>query len=371
MDFTFTDAERALAREFRDWLAGNLAEAPAFETIEDEFAWGRRWQALMAEHRWVAIDWSVDEGGRGASPLDVALVNLEYGRSGAPQLVNRVGLNLAGPTLRAWGTDEQRKRWLPAIVDASQIWCQLFSEPGAGSDLASLRTRAERTDGGWRLSGQKVWTSYAQFAAWGLCLARTRDSERPHDGISYLAVDMTGPGVTVRPLRQITGDSEFNEVFLDDVFVPDDCLIGPEHEGWKVGRTTLAHERGSNFPIKEQTLHERYLAALARHQVFRTDVRARDELARISIGLHLLTVSNLRTLAALSRGEQPGPESSVTKMQWTSLTKRLSRLWLRVDPASRAAQKQFLWSFASGIAGGTDEVQRNIIAERILGLPRD
>jgi alkylation response protein AidB-like acyl-CoA dehydrogenase len=159
MDFSIDAAERALARDFRAWLDANLEEPPAFGSIDDEIAWGRLWQARMAQGRWVAIDWSVDEGGRGAGPLDVALVNLEYGRSGAPQLVNRVGLNLAGPTLRAWGTDDQRRRWLPAIVDAREIWCQLFSEPGAGSDLASLRTRAVKVDGGWRLNGQKVWTS--------------------------------------------------------------------------------------------------------------------------------------------------------------------------------------------------------------------
>jgi alkylation response protein AidB-like acyl-CoA dehydrogenase len=298
-------------------------------------------------------------------------VQLEYGRSRAPQLVNRVGLNLAGPTLLAHGSDAQRARWLPRILDAAEIWCQLFSEPGAGSDLASLATRAEPVDGGWRLTGQKVWTSYAAFARWGICLART-DPEAPrHRGISYLVVDMSAEGVTVQPLRQITGEAEFNEVFLDGVFVPEDCLVGPLHGGWRVANTTLAHERGTTFPIKEQTVHEVRLGQLldaAADRLGEADVA--DEIAASYVELRLLALSNLAMLSRLAGGEHPGPESSVTKLQWSAMTQQLSERWARLAPEDAEATRQFLWSKAASIAGGTSEVQRTIVAERLLGLPK-
>jgi len=187
---------------------------------------------------------------------------MEYARARAPQPVNRVGVNNVGPTVLAFGTDDQKRRWLPSILDASELWCQLFSEPGAGSDLAALSTRATPVEGGWMVSGQKVWTSYAQWSRWGICLARTDPDAPPHRGISYLVVDMETPGVDVRPLVQLTGEAEFNEVFLDDVFVPSDQLLGGLHQGWAVASTTLSHERGTIFAFKEQVVHEVYLDEL-------------------------------------------------------------------------------------------------------------
>ena len=185
----------------------------------------------MAAARMLAISWPDSVGGRDASPVEVALYNMEYARSGAPQPINRVGISHVGPTLLARGTLQQQQRWMPAILDASELWCQLFSEPDAGSDLAALRARAEPTEGGWLVSGQKVWTSYARHATWGIALVRT-DSDAPrHSGISCMAIAMDAPGVDIRPLRQITGESEFNEVFLDEVFVPEDQLIGGLHQG--------------------------------------------------------------------------------------------------------------------------------------------
>jgi alkylation response protein AidB-like acyl-CoA dehydrogenase len=386
VDLSLTAEEQAFAAEIRGWLDANLELPPPFASLAEEIEWGRAWQAKLARDRWVGIHWPEEFGGRGASPVQVAIFNMEYARSRALQPVNRNGINLAGPTLLAHGTDEQKRRWLPPILDAREIWCQLFSEPGAGSDLAGLSTRAVPVEGGWVLSGQKVWTSYAQYARWGICLART-DSELPkHRGISYLVVDMETDGIEIRPLMSITSEAEFNEVFFDDVFVPADCLVGGLNDGWAVANTTLAHERGTAFPFKEQVVHEVYLSELyglaQRHGVL-DDVATADALAQTFVELRVLRLHNWRTLSRLARGEQPGPESSWVKLAWTDMTQHLSQvgleltgeaspLWHSADalPDDGRWQRQWLWSKAASIAGGTSEIQRNIIAERILGLPR-
>jgi hypothetical protein len=377
MDLSFSPEEQAFAAEVRDWLAANLDEVPTFATFDDEVEWGRRWQARVAAERYAGLHWPVEYGGRGASPVQVAIFNAEYARARAPQLINRVGINLAGPTLLAHGTDEQKSRWLANILTAEEIWCQLFSEPGAGSDLASLTTRAVPADDGWLLSGQKVWTSYAQYARWGICLARTDPDAPKHKGISYLVVDMQADGIDVRPLRQITGESEFNEVFLDEVFVPADHLVGGLNQGWAVANTTLAHERGTNFPFKEQVVHEVYLSELwaeASRRGKLDEPQVVDGLAQAYVELAVLRLHNWRTLSRLARGEEPGPESSWVKLAWTDLTQHLSEAALDVvDPESPLWgkwQRQWLWSKAASIAGGTSEVQRTIIGDRILGLPR-
>ncbi|MGP8006781.1 MAG: acyl-CoA dehydrogenase family protein, partial [Acidimicrobiales bacterium] len=214
MNLSLSEESARFRDELRSWLGANVEPAPVFTSFDEEFQWGRRWQARLAADRWVGIHWPEEFGGRGASPVEVALFNIEYARSRAPQPVNRTGVNLVGPTLLAHGDDAQRHRWLPAILDAGEIWCQLFSEPGAGSDLASLATRAVATEGGWVLEGQKVWTSYAQYARWGIALVRTDPDAPRHRGISCVIVDMTAPGVDVRPLVTMTGEAEFNEVFL-------------------------------------------------------------------------------------------------------------------------------------------------------------
>jgi alkylation response protein AidB-like acyl-CoA dehydrogenase len=377
VDLSFTAEELAFAQEVRTWLAANVDVPARFESIAAEVEAGRAWQARLADGRWVGIHWPEEYGGRGASPVEVAIFNMEYARSRARQPINRVGINLAGPTLLAHGTVAQKQRWLPAILTADELWCQLFSEPDAGSDLAGLQTKAVRADDGWLLSGQKVWTSYAQFARWGICLART-DLEAPkHAGISYLVVDMTAPGIEVRPLVQITGDAEFNEVFFDHVFVPDDHLVGALNNGWAVANTTLAHERGTAFPFKEQVVHEVYLDEL--WQLAATsdrldDVEIADALAQSFVELRILRLHNWRTLSRLARGIEPGPESSITKLAWTEMTQALSARALAVVGASAPLQgswaKQWLWSQAASIAGGTSEIQRSIIGDRILGLPR-
>ena len=388
MDLSLSADERAFALEMRTWLARNTESPDVALSPEETVAWGRRWQAKLAEARMVAISWPESVGGRGATPVEVALYNMEYARAGAPQPVNRVGINLAGPTLLAHGTPAQQQRWLPSILDASEIWCQLFSEPDAGSDLASLRTRAEPVTDGWLVTGEKVWTSYAGFAKWGITLVRTYpevDSGR-HRGISCMVIHMEAPGVEVRPLRQITGESEFSQVGLQEVFVPADCLVGGLHQGWTVASTTLAHERGTAYPFKEQVVHEIYfdeLMADARAYAALSDPVVADSLVDAYVALRLLRLRNYGTLSGLGRGVEPGPDSSIAKLIHSSMTRQLSAAALDVlgeeatlwpSPSGELAagtwQRQWLWSKAASIAGGTDEIQRTIVAERLLGLPR-
>ena len=380
MDLALKPEDEAFAGSLRQWLTANLQPVPAFVDVADEVAWGRQWQATLASARWVGVHWPTAYGGRSATPVQVALYQTEYARSQAPQPVNRVGINLVGPTLLAHGTEDQRLRHLPRILSAEEIWCQLFSEPDAGSDLASLATKAAPVEGGYLVTGRKVWTSYAQFASWGLCLART-DGDAPvrQQGITALIVDMKAPGIEIRPLVQMTGDSEFNEVFLTDVFVPVEHVVGTEGQGWSVAGSTLAHERGTNFPFKEQVVHETYLARLydeAQANGSLEDPVVADALAQSYIDLQVLRLHNLRTLTRLGRGEEPGPESSWVKLMWTTMTQRLSETGLVVtgrDPTSSLAgpwPRQWLWSRAASIAGGTSEIQRDIIAGRILRLPR-
>jgi alkylation response protein AidB-like acyl-CoA dehydrogenase len=284
------------------------------------------------------------------------------------------------------GTEEQKDRWLLPLASGLESWCQLFSEPGAGSDLASLQTRAERDGDVWIVNGQKVWTSGARGADRGMLVARTDADAPKHKGISYLVVDMSTPGIEIRPLVQLTGDAEFNEVFLGDVFVPDDHLVGGLHEGWAVANTTLAHERGTAFPFKEQVVHEVYLDELWQLALERgaiDEVEIADALAQSFVELRVLRLHNWRTLSRLATGAPPGPESSITKLAWTEMTQSLSALALDVVgagaplwwgatsvPGGGFWQRQWLWSKAASIAGGTSEVQRTIIGERILGLPR-
>ncbi|HUA94510.1 MAG TPA: acyl-CoA dehydrogenase family protein [Acidimicrobiales bacterium] len=385
MDLSMSGEELAFRDEIRAWLEANVDVPERFASLEEEFAWGREWQARLAADRWVGIHWPEEYGGRGATPLQLAIFNLEYARSRAPQPVNRNGINHVGPTLLAHGTESQKARFLPPILDAREIWCQLFSEPGAGSDLASLTTRAIETEGGWVLQGQKVWTSYAQFARWGIALVRTDPDLPKHRGLSYLVVDMTSPGVEIRPLVTITGESEFNEVFLDEVFVPTDCLVGERNRGWAVANTTLAHERGT-FPFKEEVVHGVYLEELYRlAEELGTidDPDVADALAAAAVKLRVLRLANLRTLTKLAKGEELGPESSVVKLTWSDMTQTMSDAALSVvsaaaplwegasaNPGGGTWQRQWLWSKAATIAGGTSEVQRTVIGDRILGLPR-
>ncbi len=391
MDLTATRDEAALRDEVRSWLRANLpweygkGLPPRFDDLAEEVAFGRQWQEKLASGRLVGVAWPEEYGGRGGGPVEHYIVTEELARARAPELVGRIGVNLVGPTLLAHGTEAQKTRFLPRILDASEIWCQLFSEPGAGSDLTSLTTRASKVDGGFVLSGQKVWTSYAQFADWGWCLARTDPDAPKSKGISALVVDMRAPGIEVRPLRQITDESEFNEVFFSDVFVPDDALVGPIHEGWRVANSTLTHERGVNprqLVIHAQLLDELWRLAVSRGAL--DDPRLAPRLAQAFVEVRIFQLHNWRSISRAAAGEEPGPVGAINKLWWSEMSKRLhdtamavvgpaAPLWrgARDNPGDGAWQRSWLYYQASSIWAGTNEIQRNVIAERTLGLPRE
>jgi len=390
VDLTPTPGEETFRAEVRAWLVEHLPWTygeglpPRFDELATEVDFLRTWQGQLAEGRWVGVAWPAEYGGRGAGPVEHFIVQEELARARAPEMVGRIGINLAGPTLLAHGTPAQKDRWLCRILTAEDLWCQLFSEPGAGSDLASVSTRAVRTEGGWVVNGQKVWTSYAQFADWGVCLARTDPDVPKHKGISYLVVDMHAPGVEVRPLVQLTGEAEFNEVFLADVFVPDDQLVGPEHDGWRVANSTLSHERGTNprqLVIHIQLLEE--LLRLADRTGSFDDHRLRQRLAEAYVEIKLFQLHNLRSISRLAKGMDPGPEGSALKLYWSEMSKRFHDTALAVlgpaaplwkgaagNPGDGRWQRSWLYYQSSSIFAGTNEIQRNIIGERVLGLPR-
>jgi alkylation response protein AidB-like acyl-CoA dehydrogenase len=373
--------------ELRAWLCDHPPPAVTVATSRREAEILRTWQKTLHAANWVGIHWPVEHGGRGASASQVAIYNEELARANAPGVLGRAGITLVGPTLMAHGTDAQRARWIPRILAGDDVWCQLFSEPDAGSDLASLTTRAEQHGDVYRVTGSKVWSSYAQFANWAIALCRTDPDAPKHQGISMLAVPMDAPGVEIRPLRQITGKSEFNEVFLDEVEVPVADCIGPEHGGWQVANTTLANERGTTFIWKEQVLLEQAIGALsstARERGASDDPRLRQRLAQSRIELEIFRLHNRDTLARLARGEAIGAESSVVKLFWAGLSQRLFETALAVLGADgllavgdEGAVDDGRWvlgllqSRANSIMGGTSEIQRTIIGERLLGLPRE
>jgi len=391
MDLTTTPEQQRLRAELREWLQDHLpwdygvGLPPRFAELAEEVAFGRRWQAELAAAGWVAVTWPSAYGGRGLGPAENFVVQEELARARAPELVGRIGVNLAGPTLLAHGTGEQKARWLPDIPKAGALWCQLFSEPEAGSDLASVRTTARRVDGGWQIDGSKVWTSYAQFADWGVCLARSDPDVAKHKGLSYFVVDMHAPGVEVRPLVQLTGEAEFNEVALQGVFVPDDQLVGGAGQGWAVAGSTLSHERGVNprqLVIHLQHLEE--LLATAGAEGAFGDTRLRRKLAQSYVEVRLFQLHNWRSLSKLQRGLEPGPEGSILKLYWSEMSKRLHALALDVlgpaaplwrdaegNPGAGSWQRAWLYYQAASIFAGTNEIQRNVIGERVLGLPRE
>ncbi len=384
---TTSSDDEELREELRAWLVEHPPPDVEVAATPEEAEALRGWQRTMHAGRWVGINWPAEYGGRGASLSQLAVCNEELARAGAPPILGRAGVSLVGPTLMAHGTEEQRRRWMPRILSGDDVWCQLFSEPDAGSDLAGLSTRAERRDETFVVTGQKVWSSYARFADWGIALVRTDPDAAPHRGISMVAIPMTAKGVEVRPLRQITGESEFNEVFLDEVEVPVEHLVGPEHEGWRVANTTLANERGATFVWKEQVLHEVAIELLSSTCATRgllDDPVVRQRLSQSWIEVELFRLHNQRTLTRLARGEEIGPESSLVKLFWADMSQKLSDTAVAVlgpDALLLAGDDHAVdrgrWTLAllaaraNSIMGGTSEIQRSIIGEQLLGLPRE
>jgi alkylation response protein AidB-like acyl-CoA dehydrogenase len=381
----FTPQDEEFRAEVREWLKANLtgpfaglrgAGGPGreHERPAERLAWNRH----LAAAGWTCLGWPAEHGGRGVPLAQQVIFHEEYARAGAPARISIVGEELLGPTLIAFGTPDQKKRFLPPIKAVTELWCQGYSEPGAGSDLAAIATRADRDADDWVITGQKVWTSLAHLSDWCFVLARTEPGSKRSHGLSYLLVPMRQPGVTVRPIRQLTGTSEFNEVFFDGARTAAANVVGAPGDGWRIAKATLAIERGAAM-LGQQVGFRRELDNLldaARHTEAATDPLLRDKLARAWIGLEVIRAYALDTL-----GGDDDTEASVLKILWSRWHKRLGELAMDVQGAESAItrgepydldewQRLFLFSRADTIYGGSDEIQRNIIASRALGLPR-
>jgi alkylation response protein AidB-like acyl-CoA dehydrogenase len=376
MDLTLSPSEEA----FRDELRAFLAEHHPGTAPEGDlagFELRRAWQRTLHEHGWAGVSWPREYGGRGATLIEQAIFNEETARARTPAAANVLGLAMGGPTVIAHGTEEQRRRFLRPILSAEEIWCQGFSEPDSGSDLASLKTRAVRDGDTYVVSGQKVWTTLAHHAKWCMLLARTDPEAPKHRGLTYLLLDMQQPGVQIRPLRQVTGEAEFNELFLEEARVPAEQVVGAEGDGWRVAITTLMHERAtlaSTFQVQVKiALGE--LVAAARQAGLGDDPQIRDRLAQLHIEAEVLRLNALRGLSRMMRTGEPGPEGSLGKWQWADVNQRLTELGLELQGAHAQLDLdpwtyRFLRARANSIEGGTTEILKNIVAERVLGLPR-
>jgi alkylation response protein AidB-like acyl-CoA dehydrogenase len=394
MDFSLTPDQTRFRDELRTWLRDNLADElstplPAMgagEGVERR----RRWQRRLYEAGYVGVAWPKQYGGRGHSLIESMIVYEELARAKAPDMINVIALNMAGPTVIQHGTDEQKARYLQPMLTADEIWCQGFSEPNSGSDLASLQTRAVPDGDDFLVTGQKVWTTLAHVARWCILLTRTGSADEKHSGLTYLVVDMKSPGIEVKPLVQMTGDAEFNEIYFTDVRVPRANLLGGVGEGWRVAMTTLMHERatlGVALQVRSRIAFDE-LATLARDtrdngSPRSADALVRQKLAHLYIETEVMKYNGYRGLTRMLRGEPPGPEGSINKLMWSEVNQRLMETALEVmgpdallaDGEASAPERGrwsygFLRSRANSVEGGTSEVLRNIIAERVLGLPR-
>ncbi len=375
MDLSFTPREEAFRAEARAWLEANVPhDLPSGDTREG-FALHVAWEKKLFEARWSAVSWPAKYGGRDASLVEWVIFEEEYWRAGGPQRVTQNGIFLLAPTLFAFGTEEQRDRVLPRMAAAEDLWCQGWSEPNAGSDLAGIKSWAERAEGGFRLFGQKTWCTRGAFCDSLFGLFRTdKDAER-HAGMTYFMVPLRAPGVTVRGVGRLDGDEGFAEVFLDGVFVPDRDVIGKVGDGWKVAMATTGSERGLTLrsPGRFSASAER-LIELARREGVR-DARVRDAVARALIDAESYRLYTWETVGRLMTGAKLGAESSVNKVFWSEMDVRLhetalSILGSRAELDEGSWMKGFQFALAGPIYAGTNEIQRNVIAERILGLPK-
>jgi alkylation response protein AidB-like acyl-CoA dehydrogenase len=377
MDLTFNERELAFRDELRAWFADN---DPGNEPDGDDatrWVWRRDFQRRLADDGWAAVHWPREFGGRGATLTESAIFFEELGRSGAPLPVNVLGLLLAGPTIMTWGTQEQKDRYLGPILSAEEIWCQGFSEPDAGSDLAGLKTRAVKDGDGWVVTGQKVWTSAAQYSKWCMLVARTDPEAPKHKGLTYFLMDMEQDEIQVRPLRQITGEPEFNELFIDGARIRDENVVGGVGNGWRVALTTLMNERaGLAFflQVRMRQLLDRLIDEAAGEGLLDDPVIA-DKLGDLHLRAEVLRLTAYRGLTAVQKYGQPGPEGSLTKWMWSDTNQQLTQfaadlLGTRALTAGEPWAYELLRARGNSIEGGTTEVLKNIVAERVLGLPK-
>ncbi len=400
MDFRDSPDEAAFRARLRDWLVANLPDGwgtPDSDepTGTERVAFLREWSKRLYDAGYVGLTWPKAYGGHEAPLTHQAIMLEEFGRAEAPEHIGVIGLGMAGPTIIAHGTEEQKARYLPTLLTGEEVWCQGFSEPGSGSDLASLQTKAiPDGDGGWIVSGQKVWSSYAHIADFCILLARSDASGDKHEGMTYFMLDMHAPGVEVRPIRQITGDSEFNEIFLSDVRIPDEMRLGPVGQGWAVAITTLMNERaniGFMVTARVEMAFQR-LVELARATPRRGwpdagtmahDPVMRDRLARLWADVQALRFTIYRAFSAFLKTGMPGPEGSIAKLAWGEINQRLTKTALDVEGAfaqlgsgSDHSIQNGRWQYlqlrsrGNSIEGGTTEILRSIVAERVLGLPK-
>ena len=376
MDLTLTSEERGFRDEVRSWLEANHPGPSPEGDDQARFEFEREWQGKLHEAGWAGISWPKEYGGRGATLIEQVIFSEEMARSKAPRPANVLGLVMGGPVVIAHGSEEQKERFLEPILSAEEIWCQGFSEPESGSDLASLKTKAVPQNGGWRVTGQKVWTTFAHEARWCMLLARSDPDAPKHKGLTYFILDMEQDAVDVRPLRQITGEAEFNEIFMEDAYIPDDNVVGGVGNGWMVGITTLMHERAGLGAASAVALRRELdeLIALARERGAADDPLVRDRIARLQISAEALRLGGLRTLTQTMRTGIPGPEGSLAKWQWADTNQALTELATEILGTESLERSDWSYRFlrarANSIEGGTTEVMKNIVAERVLGLPR-
>jgi len=390
MDLHLTPQHLAFRNELRAWLAANTAR-PWREELRDPaatedslFEVRRRFQRKLYEAGYLGMDWPAEWGGRGATAVEKAIFEEEIARADAPPVLNFLGIGLLGPALIHHGSEAQRRRFIPPMLSGDEIWCQGFSEPGAGSDLAALRTSARVEGDHFVLNGQKIWTTLGPWADWIFVLARTDGKDR-YGGISFILCPLKTPGIEVRPLRQITGESEFGEVFFEEARVPRENLVGQVGEGWRIAMTVLAYERGA-VALAYSSRYARDIGQLgvACKENGRTGTAVREKLGRLLVENEVMRANGIRMLANLADGRMPGPEASLEKLFWSEFDKRFRETALDIlGPggqllrSSGAARhdvdwaREFLWSRAGTIYSGSSEVQRNIVAKRVLNLPQD
>jgi len=372
--------EQAEYRErVRTWLAEHKQEAPARAgAMEGDYLDARRaWQGTLAEAGLAGVTWPAEVGGQGLGPIEQVITQQEIGKAGVPGILDVIGVGMLGPTIIANGSDEQKARYLAPMLHGDEVWCQLFSEPAAGSDLAAVQTRARlQDDGSWVLNGQKVWTTNAQFAAFGLLLARTDPDQHKHKGLTMFVVPMDAEGVTVRGLRQISGEAEFNEVFFDDVRLPADAVVGTVNGGWMTALTTLMFERVTIGLGSEGLGYQegRFAQALADDADAAADPDVRKRLGEIGTDLLAIRFIGYRMLTALQKGQIPGPEAGLAKITTVNAAIAAGDLLADVvgpDALDEDSEWAYMISFLPGLksAGGTEEILRNTVGERVLGLP--